>query len=169
MRHSAAPVDSYRTHLLPVLDDVFVSQQPRPRQSGDSVFMSERFVALEQLRGLVCESVALLDEVVSYQTEGAVGQHARANVEVSGIAGAEPEGTRGEAVLGDVLVGGRQKCLLGAATKSTFGGRVVVGVVASRAALFAQQGTAARGDSVCRRAGCCGGHCGLSSLIRVTF
>lgn len=59
------------------------------------------------------------------QAEGSLGHDAGANVEISGVAGAEGQRMLGEAVLGDMGVGGREDVALGS-VESAWGRRVVV-------------------------------------------
>jgi hypothetical protein len=92
--------------------DVLVAHQPLPRQGSDLFADAggrERRLVLEQhLAAPGGQPLALRDQVVADQAELAVGQDAGADVGVSGVAGAEADGAQGEAVLGDVLVGGGQ-------------------------------------------------------------
>lgn len=85
---------------------LLVAHQPLPRQGGDFVIDAcQRFV-LEKLLTFLSQSLPLHDEVVVYQAELAIGQDAGADVWVSGIAGPETNGAQGEAMLGNVFVGG---------------------------------------------------------------
>ena len=58
------------------------------------------------------------------EAEGALGECAGADIKVPGIAGAKTQGSVGEAVLGDMLVGGGEDSLLGSSEWA--GGRRVV-------------------------------------------
>lgn len=69
--------------------------------------------------------------MVSNQAEGAVGQHAGADVEVAGVSRSEAQGAGREAVFRDVLVGRRENGLFCVATKGAGGRRVLVGMVAA--------------------------------------
>lgn len=117
--------------------DFFIAQQPLPCQSLDLVRHLQRRRSVPRFvvedggapRG---EGVPLGDEVVPDEAEGALRQQVGADVEVTGVAGAEGQGVGGEAVLGDVAVGGGEDGLLGGAEDARRR-RVVIGVVVGRA------------------------------------
>lgn len=117
-----------------------IAHQPLPCQGGNFVVGAcQRFI-LEKLLALLSQSLTLHDEVVVYQAELAIGQDAGADVWVSGIAGTEANGAQGEAMLGNVLVGGGEDGPVDGA-KGPWRRRVVVGVVA---ALLADAGRRCR-------------------------
>lgn len=74
------------------------------------------------------ERFPLLHQVVPNQSKRALGQDRRADVEVSGVAGARGQSGRCEAVLGNVGVGGAENGFLDGRERGG-GGGVVVGVV----------------------------------------
>lgn len=117
------------SHLLPSVDDVLVREEALPGQGGDlASHAGGGVVALEQLAAALGEGLALGDEVVLDEGEGSVGEDAGADVGEAGVAGAVGQGGLGEAMFGDVLVGGGEDCRLSGA-EGTRGRRVVVGVV----------------------------------------
>ncbi|KAK1248157.1 hypothetical protein MKX08_006377 [Trichoderma sp. CBMAI-0020] len=106
------------------------ASDPLPGQGGDFVIDACQRLIIEKLLAFLSQSLALHDEVVVYQTELAIGQDAGADVWVSGIAGTEANGAQGEAMLGNVLVGGGEDGPVDGA-KGSWRRRVVVGVVAA--------------------------------------
>lgn len=76
------------------------------------------------------QSLSLRDEMVSDEAEGARGEQVRADVEVAGIAGAERQRMRREAVLRHVFVGSGEDGPLARVEDASLGSRrVVVGMV----------------------------------------
>lgn len=66
----------------------------------------------EQFAAPGSEARTLGDQVVRDEAEGPVSEDAGADVGVTGVAGAQAKGPLGEAMLGDVLVGGSEYRLL---------------------------------------------------------
>jgi hypothetical protein len=118
-------------YLLPSMDHVLVSYQPLPCQSFDPRTGTLVAHSLgEELPTPRREGLALGGEVVADEAKGPVSEDARADVGKAGVAGTETQGALGEAVFGDMLVGGREDGLFGLAKRAR-GRRVVVRVEGS--------------------------------------
>lgn len=125
------------TNLLPPPNNLRIRQQALPRnrlharldlplrQPGSSSHVS---LAPKEVTCPSREPLPLLDQVVPDQSEGALGQDRRADVQVSGIAGAGGERRGSEAVARNVLVGDAENGFLDG-REGGGRGRVVVGVV----------------------------------------
>lgn len=79
----------------------------------------------KDLGALGCQALPFRHQMILDQAEGSLGHDAGANVEVSGVAGAEGQRMLGEAVLGDMGIGGRKNVALGS-VESTWRRWVVV-------------------------------------------
>jgi hypothetical protein len=138
------------TYLLPPMYDVLIAHQALPSKSLDPRAHAwlARHVVREELAAASGERQTLGDEMVADEAEGSVGEDAGTDVREASVAGAQAEGTLGEAMLGNVLVGGGQNGLLDGG-EGSLGGRVVVGV---ERAVFAE---ALVGGAPC----CSGSYC----------
>lgn len=110
------------------MDNVAVGHEARPRQCSDpgaDVHYAIWALGSEQSLGLRGQGLALGGQVMEDEANGAVREHAGADVEVAGVAGAQAESLAGEAMLRDMAVRGSKYGAFDGA-ELAFGGRVVV-------------------------------------------
>jgi len=141
-------VGAWATNFLPSVDDVLVGHETSPSQGGDfrAHTQGSRVGALraKQPLGLRSQSLPLQDKMIEDQAESAVGEHAGADVEKACVAGAEAEGPLGEAVFGNMTVGGGEDGVFDGA-ECALGRGVVVGVERSVSGAGSSRSAGGRG------------------------